>query len=79
MAGFNTGTWESFILNNANHPKLIKFRESQNLPKLPEGRKAPNRGAISYNKAIKKWCVQFPDLDATVVSIIKFCICVIFN
>ena len=64
----NTGTWESFILSIANHAKLTKLRRSQIKPKLPTGRKAPNRGTLSYNKTLKKWCLLFPGPDGAVVS-----------
>ena len=62
------GTWESFIHSIANHSNLIKLRRSQNLPKLPIGRKAPNRGNMHYNKTLKKWCILFPGPDGAVVS-----------
>ena len=62
------GTWQSFIHSIANHSNLIKLRRSQNLTKLPVGRKAPNRGNIHYNKTLKKYCIIFPGPDGAVVS-----------
>ncbi|XP_065915529.1 saccharopine dehydrogenase-like oxidoreductase [Dysidea avara] len=65
--GFNTGTWESFILSIANHSKLTQLRQKESKAKLPKGKRPPNRRTFHYNKTIKKWCVFFPGPDNAVV------------